>query len=559
MTRRVAVIGAGIGGLTAALALQRFGVSVDIYEQSAQLGEVGAGITLHPNATKVLTFLGLGAALAARGVAVDNTAIKHFQTGQVLVETRKGAEWVRRTGVNMYQIHRADLHDDLVAAVRRNDSACIKLGRDLIGFENSDSGVLLRFAGGKEERAAVLIGADGIKSIVRAKAFSPVLPVFTGRIAWRGLIPRERLADDVIWPGSGFFIGPDRTFGWYRVRGGALINFVDTALRAGWAEEGWSIPADPAEVAEEFADWHADVRAIIAATPRAACFKWALFTHAPLERWHDRRVAVLGDAAHPMLPFMGQGAAQAIEDAVILARCLSAEGDWSDALGRYERARKERATFVQRESQAKAERWESNRTDQYGPNSHRNEDTLGIMIAGDGPIIGTVAALRPEKAINRLIQAFAIIVSRGTVARLAIVGDGAERLSLERLVQNLGLQRHVTFLGHRDKPEVVLTALDVFALSSDTEHMPLTVLEAMASGLPIAGVDVGDVKHMVAEENRPFIGPVDHNALASSIAALLDSTDLRRRIGAANRARARAEYDVDRMLATYDRLFSGVA
>lgn len=377
--QRVAIIGAGLGGLTAALALQRFGLAVDVYEQASRLSEVGAGITLHPNATKVLTFLGLGDALAATGVAVDHTAIKHHETGHILVETRKGAEWVRRTGVNMYQIHRADLHEALVGAVRSNDPACIRLSHDLTGFENSDHGVRLQFAGGGQAVCDAMIGADGIKSFVRAKTFSPAPAVFTGRVAWRGLIPRDRLSDEVIWPGSGIFIGPDRTFGWYRIRGGALINFVGTALRTGWAEEGWSIPADPAEVADEFKGWHAHARAIIAGIPHEACFKWALFTHAPLARWHDRRVAVLGDAAHPMLPFMGQGAAQAIEDAIILARCLAADSDWSTALARYERVRKDRATFIQLESQAKAERWESKQTDTYGPKTHRNEDTLGII------------------------------------------------------------------------------------------------------------------------------------------------------------------------------------
>lgn len=376
---QVAIVGAGLGGLTAALALQRFGIDVTVYEQSAQLGEVGAGITLHPNATKVLTFLGLGDALAATGVAVDHTAIKHYQTGKILVETRKGDEWVRRTGVNMYQIHRADLHGALERAVRANDPNCIRASHNLVGLSELGTRVDLRFEDRPSATADVLIGADGIKSLVRKSLFSPEAPRFTGRIAWRGVIPRVRLPDEVIWPGSGIFIGPERTFGWYQIRSKTMINFVGTARRDGWAEEGWSIPAAVCDVLDEFKDWHPHARTIIAATPADACFKWALFAHAPLETWHKGRVAVLGDAAHPMLPFMGQGAAQAIEDAIILARCLRETSDVPGALARYERARKERATFVQLESTAKAERWESPKTDSYGPQTHRNEDTLGII------------------------------------------------------------------------------------------------------------------------------------------------------------------------------------
>ncbi len=182
---------------------------------------------------------------------------------------------------------------------------------------------------------------------------------------------------------------------------------------------------------------------------------------------------------------------------------------------------------------------------------------LAAKIVGTGPVIGTVAALRKEKALDRLIHAFAM-VRKQAPARLAIVGEGGERPGLEALVHSLGLAADVTFLGHMGRPEDILSAFDIFALSSDTEQMPLTVLEAMAAGLPVAGVDVGDVKHMVGVENRRFIGPVDAAALAASMAGLAVDSGLRRHIGVANRVRARTEYEQDGMFEAYDRLFSGV-
>lgn len=184
------------------------------------------------------------------------------------------------------------------------------------------------------------------------------------------------------------------------------------------------------------------------------------------------------------------------------------------------------------------------------------DDVLAARISGVGPVIGTVAALRKEKALDRLIRAYAE-VRRHQPARLAIVGEGEERPRLEALVAELGLGETVTFLGHIEQPETILGAFDVFALSSDTEQMPLTVLEAMAAGLPIATTDVGDVKHMLAEPNKASATMCEDGALARSILGLVSSPETARRIGAANQAKAVAEYDQAKMFSTYDRLFSG--
>ncbi|MDX2143660.1 MAG: FAD-dependent monooxygenase [Rhodospirillaceae bacterium] len=375
----IAIIGAGLGGLAAALALQRLGHPVSVYERSAHMSEVGAGITLHPNATKALTHLGLGEAIAATGVAVQHTAIKHYKTNQVLVETKKGGEHVAKFGAHLYQIHRADVHHALERAVRAHDPHCIKTNHALIDIQNLDDAVALYFDSDVTVMAEAAIGCDGIKSTVRAKMFSPAPPVFTGRIAYRGVLPRTLVSDEMIWPGSGVWIGPERTFGAYVMRAGTLVNFVATVRKHAWTEEGWSISADRDEVLAEFSEWHPFVQDIIRRTPGEALFKWGLFSHAPLQNWVHGRVAVLGDAAHPMLPFMGQGAAQAFEDAVILARCIDGSPGPAAALRRYQAARQERATFVQLESAAKADRWESANPENYSPANHRNEDTLGVV------------------------------------------------------------------------------------------------------------------------------------------------------------------------------------
>lgn len=375
----IAIIGAGLGGLTAALALQRLGQTVTVYERAAQLGEVGAGITLHPNATKVMAYVGLIDALVPNAIAVQHSAIKHFKTNAVLVETKKGAAHVEKFGANLYQIHRADVSAALEAAVRKNDPRSIRAGYGLVDFHQTPNNVVMTFENGVTQTADLMIGCDGIKSVVRTKAFSPAPPEFTGRIAYRGIIPRSAVTDEMIWPGSGIWIGPGRTFGKYLMRSGTLVNYVATVRKDEWAAEGWNTPATHAEMLADFAGWHTHVQELIKRTPLETAIKWGLFAHAPLKTWCQARVAVMGDAAHPMLPFMGQGAAMAMEDGVILARCIAETPDPIEALKRFERARIERATFVQLESTAKAERWESDEPEKYNPQNHRNEDTLGLV------------------------------------------------------------------------------------------------------------------------------------------------------------------------------------
>lgn len=372
------IIGAGIGGLTAALALQRAGLRVSIYEQSDSLGEVGAGVTITPNACHALNYL-LGEDQVSRLCDVPASgAIKHYRSGAVLVDTERGELPRRAYGANYCQVHRADLHDALASAVRERDPDCLHTGRRFTGLEQTAGGVLARFADGPDATGDVLVGCDGIRSAVRQVLWGEDAPNFTGYVAWRGLVPTAELAPAYRQPDSAAFAGPGRTFTRYKVRHGTLFNFVAFSRRSQWEAESWSERARLPELFAEFADFAPEVQAILHAVPPEQCFKWGLFDRPPLARWTQGRATLLGDAGHPMTPFLAQGAAMAIEDGVVLARAIAAATDWQDALTRYEQARYERGTFVMRESQVNARRIYSRDPDRLDRSSHRNAESLGL-------------------------------------------------------------------------------------------------------------------------------------------------------------------------------------
>lgn len=375
---RVLIIGAGIGGLTAALALQRAGFAVTVHEQSRELGEVGAGITITPNGAHVLEHLLGREALARVGYVPTGGAIKHYATGALLVETNRGDRLRREYGAAYCQAHRADLHGALADAVRAGDPQAIHLGCSFTDLRETDDAVEAHFADGSVATGDILIGCDGIRSAVRNALWGAEETRFTGYIAWRGLVPLDALPAGTIVPDSAAFAGPARTFTRYRVRGGTLVNYVAFSQRDQWAEESWSVQADVAEVQREFADFAPEVQAILAAVPPGQCFRWGLFDRTPLPRWTKGRATLLGDAAHPMTPFLAQGAVMAIEDGMVLARCLAATADWREGLERYEAARRERGTLVMLESHVNARRMYSRDPDNYTGASHRNAETLGL-------------------------------------------------------------------------------------------------------------------------------------------------------------------------------------
>jgi salicylate hydroxylase len=329
---KIGIIGGGIGGLSAALALQRAGFRPEILEQAPALTEVGAGLSLSPSAAHALNHLGLADTLRIKAFQPEAQCVRHYQDGRALSWINRGQSLVDRYGERYYLIHRADLHDALAAAVRANDPAAIQLDKRCQALVQDATGVNVEFVDGTTRRFDALVGADGSRSIVRQKIFGALEPQYTGYIAWRGIVPMELVPQEILDPPSGVFIGPGHLVNRYPIRGGQLLNFVAFAERKDWTEEGWSIRSSVDELLQEFAGWTPLVRRFMELVPPTLLFKWGLFDREPLPGWSRGRVTLLGDAAHPVLP--------------LLARAFAAANDVEEAFARYEAARKERAAFV---------------------------------------------------------------------------------------------------------------------------------------------------------------------------------------------------------------------
>jgi salicylate hydroxylase len=263
-----------------------------------------------------------------------------------LYYTQRDSEFRARYGAEYYQIHRADVHTALADAVRANDPNAIHLSHAFKSFSQSGGKVTATFTNGQSHAGDLLIGCDGVRSAVRAQMFGAEAPRFTGQVAFRGLVDAEPVKQHIVPTPSSTAMGPGRIFTRYFVRKRKLLNFVGIARTDAWKEEGWSIPATVDEMLSVYSDFNDHVRAIIASTPVGRLFKWALFDRDPLPQWTTGRVTLLGDAAHPMLPFLGMGAAMALEDAAVLGRCFEASATLDEAVKRYEAARKERTTMV---------------------------------------------------------------------------------------------------------------------------------------------------------------------------------------------------------------------
>ena len=355
---RIAIVGAGMGGLAAAAALRRVGIEIAVYEQAAQFARIGAGIQIGCNAMKVLRELGLEQRLRAQSFYPRSWNNRDWRTGEVKFDMIFGESAERKFGAPYLLAHRGDLHAALASAV---PSECVRLGHKLVGLDETGDGVRLSFANGVTSDADALIGADGVHSLVRDLLFGASPVNFTGRIAYRttypaALLDGQGIDDCTKWWGEDrhiviYYVKPDRS----------EVYFVTSQPEPDFTIESWSAKGDVRELRAAFEGFHSQVTKVLAACPDV--HKWAIVDRHALKRWADRNVTLLGDACHPMTPYMAQGAAMAIEDAAVLSRCLDGvERDGvADAFRRFEATRRERTARVQQTSRTNT--WLKEKTD----------------------------------------------------------------------------------------------------------------------------------------------------------------------------------------------------
>ena len=349
VSQKVVIVGAGIGGLTAALAVLKRGLDVEVYEQASELKEVGAGIQISSNGTRVLYALGLEDALKRVQVLPSKRQIRHWSTGETWNWFDLGTVTQQRYGTPHVMLHRGDLHGLLADAVRALKPDAVKLNKRCTTVAIAPDRAEVKFEDGETVRAAYVIGADGIHSKVRQELFGKDKPEFTGYVAWRGLVPMEKLPSHIAQMLGTNWLGPRGHVLHYPVRRGEIMNFITFVERGDWQVESWVTQGTRDELANDFRGWHDDVHAIIRNidTP----YKWAMMVRGPMPRWSKGRVTLLGDACHPTLPFLGQGGVMAVEDGYVLAACLTKYfSDPERAFARYEDIRRERTAAVVRKS-----------------------------------------------------------------------------------------------------------------------------------------------------------------------------------------------------------------
>lgn len=344
---RILIAGAGIGGLTAALALLRKGHEVEIHDRAAQLEEVGAGLQIGPNGAHVLHALGLEDALQQMAFRPEAGEMRVGTTGRVIFSLPLG-DSVRRYGAPYYHLHRADLQSILLDAFNTRAPGHLHLGHEIREVSQDETGVTISFTAGGSARGDLLVGADGVHSAVRRELFDIADGEFSGMSAWRMTVPSHRLPKGLVPPKATVWVGPGKHVVTYYLRRGELVNLVGVVEEKGWPYDSWTSLGSKEDILKDYEGWHPIVRKVMEAGGDDEYYKWALRGLPPLPHWSKGRVTLLGDACHPMLPFMAQGAVMAIEDAWVLAEQLDRHPqDPGAALQGYEAKRKPRATRVQ--------------------------------------------------------------------------------------------------------------------------------------------------------------------------------------------------------------------
>lgn len=341
----VIIVGAGIGGLVSALCLDAKGHKVKIYEQAEILSELGAGIQLSPNATKVLNYLGLFKDLEPYIFEPNSFQFLNFSTGKVISERKLGEAIKKDFNSPNYDIHRADLQRVLLNKIKVKNID-IHSNMKVTNVGNKKNSAFIE-VDGKEIQADLVIGADGIHSKVSDSLFGKKEIIYTGNVAWRMLIPVEILPENLILPDTTVWLGPNKHFVTYHVNGGKNLNCVCLVEQDGWFNESWSEKGEIEELKKAYKGWNRTIETLLQHADPNSLYKWALHDRLPMKQWSKGRIIVLGDAAHPMLPFLAQGAAMAIEDGAVLANCIDNFDEVEEALKYFEKIRKPRTSYVQ--------------------------------------------------------------------------------------------------------------------------------------------------------------------------------------------------------------------
>ena len=342
----IAIVGAGMGGLTLAALLRRIGVDAKVYEQAPRFARLGAGIQMSPNAMKVLRGLGLEDRVRSVAFQPRSWMNREWDTGAMKYELPLRAAAEQHYAAPYLLMHRADLHAALASIVPEET---LELGKRLVDAQASHLGVTMTFEDGTRADAAALVGADGVHSRVRELLLGPERPKFTGRVAYRTVFPASLIQGGAISECTKWW-GPDRHIVIYYVTAARdEVYFVTSLPEPDWTRESWSATGSVDELRVAFSGFHDEVRRVLAACPQV--HKWAIVVRDPLPAWSGRRMVMLGDACHPMTPYMAQGAAMAMEDAIVLARCIKDDQtDLNRAFARFEATRKERTSQVQQTS-----------------------------------------------------------------------------------------------------------------------------------------------------------------------------------------------------------------
>jgi salicylate hydroxylase len=343
---KVLVVGGGIGGLSAALTLQYFGFRPVVFEQTGVLKEIGAGVVITPNAMHALRFLHIGKRIADDAGPADILWFRNLHTGDI-IKSRSHDHYVAQYGAELLQVHRADIHAALSEAVLGNDPDCIKLGHRFESLTQDDTQVIAYFENGEADEGDILVGCDGCASRVRVSVFGDEPVNYTGQMAFRALLPMDAVPKGIFERPYALYVGSGRSLRHYPMRHHSVMNVISCVREPKWQEEGWAVPSTIEEFSNLHRDVHPDLLTLIRMLSPEALFKWGLRDREPLATCWRGRVTMLGDAAHPMTPFLGQGACMAIEDAMVLGRSFAVSGSVSEAFEIYENTRKKRANSIQ--------------------------------------------------------------------------------------------------------------------------------------------------------------------------------------------------------------------